>query len=433
MPDRTKWEKDIKKKTDSWKEPVPEFIWEEIERDLPRPNLFKRNITAIRNIAAVLALTAIVISVFYVSRGIPEQERNIAGAVRQETGYGNTAGNDNGNMPATPMAERTTEQQKARQTYNNSRMVLAMAKAGKAVNAKAQVATYKGYTEDEEYTESNLINEKNTVNINNEENEREETGKRDYSPLKKEQPTQNYYKENKSDYTLKTKKAKRENSEWAVAVEAGNTYSNNGTAQSGISAREANMMLATNQISTYQSMFLKASIDQPETYTKHHFPVTGAITVRKYVSGRLSVETGLQYTMLRTDISTGGDVKLIKKQKLQYLGVPLRLSYDIVRINGFSMYASAGGALEGCISARNYNEFTRNGMTIREDTEEIELNRTQWSVNAAIGLQFNPLSFMGIYAEPGLTYFFDDGNDLSNIRQEHPLNFQLKAGVRFSF
>lgn len=431
MPDRTKWEKDIKKKTDNWKEPVPKFIWEEIEKDLPRPNLFKRNITAIRNIAAVMALTAIVISVFYVSRGIPEQEQNIAGGVRQENGYGNTADNDN--MPATPMAEHTTEQQKTRQTDKNSRMVLAMAKADKAVNAKAETAAYKSYTEDEEYTGNNLINAKNTVNINNEEDEREETGKRDYSPLKKEQPPQNYYKGNRSGYTLKTKKEKRENSEWAVAVEAGNTYNNNGTAQSGISAREANMMLATNQISTYQSMFLKASIDQPETYTKHHFPVTGAITVRKYITGRLSVETGLQYTMLRTDISTGSDVKLIKKQKLQYLGVPLRLSYDIIRINGFSIYASAGGALEGCISARNYNELTRNGRTIREETEEIDLNRTQWSVNAAIGLQFNPLSFIGIYAEPGLTYFFDDGNDLSNIRQEHPLNFQLKAGVRFSF
>jgi len=40
---------------------------------------------------------------------------------------------------------------------------------------------------------------------------------------------------------------------------------------------------------------------------------------------------------------------------------------------------------------------------------------------------------LGLYAEPGIAYYFDDGSQIETIRKEHPFNFNLQFGLRFSF
>lgn len=417
MPKRSNWERNIKSKLDEWKEPVPDFLWDEIEKDIPKENVFRRNIALIRNIAAILAVSVIGIAVYFISVNRPATDENIAAIIESEKTDGPAIQNHDGSQYITVKVEpekillaKNTEKTQKGKIYNN------------AADRRQMSA---------EETE-NLLSGKNDVNIKNEEDKREETSAMEYSPLKKSNSrnTDRYTRQNKYSRKLNTRKS---DSKWSVSVQAGNTYSNSGISQTGFSAREASMLLETNQISTYQSVFMKASVEQPETYVKHHFPITGAITVRRYINDRFSFETGLQYTMLRTDITSGGNTKLVKKQKLQYLGAPVKFNYDIVQTKGFTLYASAGGAIEGCIAADNTKELFKNDEIIISENEKIEMNKIQLSANAAIGIQFNPVSFMGIFAEPGITYFFDDGNDISNIRQEHPLNFQLKGGIRFSF
>ena len=39
---------------------------------------------------------------------------------------------------------------------------------------------------------------------------------------------------------------------------------------------------------------------------------------------------------------------------------------------------------------------------------------------------------LGIYAEPGVVYYFDDGSNVNTIRKEHPFNFNIQLGVRFT-
>ena len=36
------------------------------------------------------------------------------------------------------------------------------------------------------------------------------------------------------------------------------------------------------------------------------------------------------------------------------------------------------------------------------------------------------------YAEPGVVYYFDDGSNVNTIRKEHPFNFNIQLGVRFT-
>ena len=56
----------------------------------------------------------------------------------------------------------------------------------------------------------------------------------------------------------------------------------------------------------------------------------------------------------------------------------------------------------------------------------------QWSANAAAGIQLNPLPNIGIFAEPGVSYYFNDGTSLSTIYKDHPCNFNLNVGLRFT-
>ena len=57
----------------------------------------------------------------------------------------------------------------------------------------------------------------------------------------------------------------------------------------------------------------------------------------------------------------------------------------------------------------------------------------QLSVMASTGIQYNISHRVGIYVEPGISYYFDDGSEIQTIRKENPFNFTLQAGLRFSY
>ena len=54
-------------------------------------------------------------------------------------------------------------------------------------------------------------------------------------------------------------------------------------------------------------------------------------------------------------------------------------------------------------------------------------------MTGAVGAQVNFTRQIGLYIEPGIAYYFDDGSDIETFRKEHPLNFNLQLGLRFSF
>lgn len=51
----------------------------------------------------------------------------------------------------------------------------------------------------------------------------------------------------------------------------------------------------------------------------------------------------------------------------------------------------------------------------------------------ALGAQYNINRKVGVYVEPGIAYYFDDGSSVQTIRKENPCNFTLQAGLRLSY
>ncbi len=151
----------------------------------------------------------------------------------------------------------------------------------------------------------------------------------------------------------------------------------------------------------------------------HHQPISVGLSIRKQLGNNFSIESGLTYTYLSSEVSTVSS-KGSKTQKLHYLGIPLKGGWTFYNRNKWMLYTSAGGMIERCIHA-----------TWGDETKT--LNAYQFSVSGGVGAQFNVSKRVGLYVEPGVVYYFDDKSVVETIRKEKPFNFNLQAGLRLTY
>lgn len=170
-----------------------------------------------------------------------------------------------------------------------------------------------------------------------------------------------------------------------------------------------------------------------KTEYKHRLPVRVGINVAYRLTDRLSVESGVSYTRLSSDMKDGTkDNFSSSSQKLDYIGVPLNLKYRAFGYRRLSVYASAGLLTEKCVSGKTTHEYVISGEKKKHEAEDVAAKPWQLSVNAALGAQFDVLRNVGVYVEPGVSYYFDDRSPLCTIYKEKPLNFNLNLGVRYT-
>lgn len=170
-----------------------------------------------------------------------------------------------------------------------------------------------------------------------------------------------------------------------------------------------------------------------KTEYKHRLPVRVGLNVAYRLTDRLSVESGVSYTRLSSDMKDGTKNNYSSSsQKLDYIGVPLNVKYRAFGYRRLNVYASAGLLTEKCVSGKTTHEYVISGEKKKHEAEDVAAKPWQLSVNAALGAQFDVLRNVGVYVEPGVSYYFDDRSPLSTIYKEKPLNFNLNLGVRYT-
>lgn len=170
-----------------------------------------------------------------------------------------------------------------------------------------------------------------------------------------------------------------------------------------------------------------------KTEYKHRLPVRVGLNVAYRLTDRLSVESGVSYTRLSSDMKDGTKNNYSSgSQKLDYIGVPLNVKYRAFGYRRLSVYASAGLLTEKCVSGKTTHEYVISGEKKKHEAEDVAAKPWQLSVNAALGAQFDVLRNVGVYVEPGVSYYFDDRSPLSTIYKEKPLNFNLNLGIRYT-
>lgn len=183
----------------------------------------------------------------------------------------------------------------------------------------------------------------------------------------------------------------------------------------------------------YADVMQSNSSNEISSTVKNWQPIQVGVSVAYSFTDRLSIESGLTYSCLVSDLSSGtpsGNYDI--RQTLHYIGLPLALRYDFLKIKGFSLYASAGGQMEKCVAGKTRTDYFVDGKKVSSENGRIMVEPLQWSVNAYVGTQYSFNRLVGLYIEPGAAYYFRNSSPVNCIYSERPFNFSFRAGLRFS-
>lgn len=184
----------------------------------------------------------------------------------------------------------------------------------------------------------------------------------------------------------------------------------------------------------YMGMLVTNKGHLADRRVRHRLPVHAGASIAYRINDRVSVETGIAYSYLSADIHEGSDSYYFAgEQSLHYVGIPVGVRVRAMSWKNFDIYVGAGFEADKCVSGTLKKTYVINGQTRDDGHESISIRPLQWSVNAGAGVQYNISSMVGIYAEPGLSYYFDNGSNIETIYSEKPLNFNLNIGLRVSF
>lgn len=174
-------------------------------------------------------------------------------------------------------------------------------------------------------------------------------------------------------------------------------------------------------------------VEAPKTDIQHKAPLGFGLSVSRYLSDRFSLQTGLNYSYLRSEWSTNGTYHLETDQRLHFIGLPLSIAYRIAEWNRFTVYASAGGMMEINVAGKQQMRLYSDQIAILKQTEHVRMKEPLWSVNGKVGISYPLIRFVNAFAEAGACYYFDNHSSIETIHSEKPFSLSMNLGFRLGF
>ena len=171
-----------------------------------------------------------------------------------------------------------------------------------------------------------------------------------------------------------------------------------------------------------------------KTDAKHYRPVTFSVLAKWQFTETLGLESGLSWTMLSSRFTTSSATSQIADQQtLQYIGIPLSMTFSFLDTRLFTIYATMGGMVEKCVDGRvKHSEYVSDKLLLSY-VDKVSVTPLQWSVSGGAGIQANFSDNLAFFAEPGLSYHFRNDSQVGTIYREHPLDFRFSFGFRLTF
>ena len=163
----------------------------------------------------------------------------------------------------------------------------------------------------------------------------------------------------------------------------------------------------------------------------YNLPLSFGITARKQLGKRLSVETGLVYTYLSTNFRKDSPTLIKGKLGLHYLGVPVNLIVNLVGGSKWDVYASGGVMVEKGLRSI-YTQQVYRANSYEKAIVKTSISGLQWSLNGSLGVSYQLQKDWSLYAEPRISYFFDNNQPIS-VRTDKPFTLGFGVGIRFDF
>lgn len=422
---KTNWQKDIHDRLGSYEKDAPEGLWEGISRRMPKLNdggmlTDKPQRTAkfrMWRVAGVAVAASVALVIGYNFLGNDVQD-NINIPTNTTNHHNMLASNKKpiGNEPTGVCAEQAT--------HSADDLLSDQPKLANASTEQPTLASASTETDVKEISSK-------------EENSKKENGQTEVKPEKRED--NRMLRKNQDDALL----AYNDVTERSGSTDAPSRWSVSTGAMGGLGASGTTtaygdylVLSCPGGADTKDSPMLDMSSVNRDVETKteyeHHLPIRIGLSVAYALTDRLSISSGLTYTRLSSDIKDASrESKYIGEQRLHYVGIPVNVSYKVASSRWISLYGTAGVLAEKCVSGTTDEGYVENNTMKYTNTHDISSKPLQMSINAGVGIQFDFIDNVGIYAEPGLSYYFDDGSALQTIYKEKPLNFNLNVGVRF--
>ena len=181
----------------------------------------------------------------------------------------------------------------------------------------------------------------------------------------------------------------------------------------------------------YSAVLLMNNYQEVSTTSRHYLPVNVGFSLGWEFAPGFSLSAGVDYTCLVSDLSSGTDATRYEtRQTLHYLGIPVTLEWSFVQRPRLRAYLYAGGQARKAVYGTSSTRYVIDSAPWEPVIEKIGETPLQWSAGAGAGVEYMLGDKVGLYAEPGLNYYFDNGSPVENVFKSRPLNFNLTLGLR---
>ena len=390
---------------------VPVGLWESIEKELPRKKVFSLPVF-IRYAAAciIVAVCSVTAYLFLEQSDKIQIVQNRHSAIPQQQ----------------PPKTEEPNIQEAKVSLPHKPLI-----------TQSKTTTEKEKNVQKELSENVVINEFITQQPNNQGKE-EKLSKTFPSVVKKANNEQKRHPDNISEeeYNRKLKEFEQAGQKEVLTETNFNSQKRNGFSL-GLLAANA---LPGSKNTIHQPLTRSSSImgdelslfstPEPLKFT-HKTPISVGLTIEKHLGKHWGIESGIVYTLLRSDYKTQS-LSQEGKQELHYIGIPLQAIYRFARAGNFSFYAAAGPKIDFNVSGRR-TETARNGIASSNGTEDIRDKKPQWSLQLRAGAAYAFIPQLELYAEPSMAYYINNKSDIPDLWKDKPLNFIFQVGLRTNF
>ena len=165
----------------------------------------------------------------------------------------------------------------------------------------------------------------------------------------------------------------------------------------------------------------------------HDMPITLGISLSKQLGRSWSLETGLQYSLLKSDFQMGENGYSINtKQKAHYLGIPLRVSYRWLEYRNLSAYSSLGVTMHLPVYGKQETQYLAGWQSLLSENQYF-MPSLQWQTGVSFGLQYKFAPHTSLFAEPSFNWFIPNDSETHTSWTEHPFMFNFSLGIRVSW
>lgn len=390
---------------------VPVGLWESIEKELPRKKVFSLPVF-IRYAAAciIVAVCSVTAYLFLEQSDKIQIVQNRHSAIPQQQ----------------PPKTEEPNIQEAKVSLPHKPLI-----------TQSKTTTEKEKNVQKELSENVVINEFITQQPNNQGKE-EKLSKTFPSVVKKANNEQKRHPDNISEeeYNRKLKEFEQAGQKEVLTETNFNSQKRNGFSLGLLAAnalpgsKNTNNQLLTRSSSIMGDELSLFSTPEPLKFT-HKTPISVGLTIEKHLGKHWGIESGIVYTLLRSDYKTQS-LSQEGKQELHYIGIPLQAIYRFARAGNFSFYAAAGPKIDFNVSGRR-TETARNGIASSNGTEDIRDKKPQWSLQLRAGAAYAFIPQLELYAEPSMAYYINNKSDIPDLWKDKPLNFIFQVGLRTNF